>query len=507
MSSSNLKRGIILSYVSLFVGIICSFIYSHYATSILSTEQYGLFTTGTALMGYLSLLTFGLSGTVVRFASKYIARGKKIEESALYGFFILIFCVVSFIALTIGLIIIYFEPQIFKTAGPAEDKQLRLIILFMLVNLCISFPCSVFNSIICSYERFVFLKIVNIIVSISTPLTVVPLLFLGKEAVEITFVIQTIHIIANLSYIVFSFLRLRIKISFRIKVLNKDIFKEIFAFSAFIFLGSVCDQLYWSTDKFILSIFVGQTAVAIYGVGAMFHSYFQQFSGSISEVLFPRITKDITSGASLDSINKTFLKTSRILIIVLLFIMSGFVIFGKDFIYFFTNKHEYDDAFYIALLVMIPATVPLAQSTAFLVIKALGKHKFRAVIYLIIAIINASISIPLGMAFGGIGCAAATCVCALIGHGLIMNIYYKKKIGLNIKGFWVEFIKILLPIVFYSFLTYAILNRIDTENIFLLLFEIIVYSIGFFVLCFFVLLNNDEKKLLNSFFSKFKRKH
>ena len=505
-SSRNIKRGVLLSYLSLFIGVCCSLVYSHYATSFLSTEQYGLFTTGTALMGYLSLLTFGLSGTIIKFASEYIAKKQKKEEASLYGFFLIVFTGIAILAFLIGLVVIMFEPRIFKTAGSTEDKQLRIIILMMLINLCISFPCSVFNSVICSYEKFVYLKVVNIVISLSTSLTVVPLLFLGKQAVEITFVIQMIHILANISYIIFSLFRLKIKISFNLKIIDKSVYRDIFTFAFFIFIGSLCDQLYWNTDKFILSIFVGQTAVAVYGLGAMFHSYFQQFSGSISEVLFPSIIKNISLGQNEKESSAAFIKISRVITIVLMFILSGFILFGKKFIFYFTGgKEAYNESYYIALLVLIPATIPLSQSAAFLIIKALGKHKFRAILYLCIAIINALVSIPLGIKFGGIGCAATTCVCALIGHGLIMNIYYQKKIHLDIKQYWSEFFKILIPVLLYSVIAYCFITKFTIFNIYHLGIEIVVYSIGFIALTYFMILNVFEKENVKLFFRKFKK--
>lgn len=54
---------------------------------------------------------------------------------------------------------------------------------------------------------------------------------------------------------------------------DKNLFKNIFVFSAFLFLNTITDQLTFSTDNIILGIFSGSIMVAIYSVGSNFKNY------------------------------------------------------------------------------------------------------------------------------------------------------------------------------------------------------------------------------------------
>ena len=503
-SSKNIKQGVILSYLSMGISIAVSIIYTPFVIRQLGQQQYGLYSIAAAVIGYLSILNFGLASTIIRYASKYRTQGKEKETSSLYGLFITIFSILAVVVIISGLVVVAFKEKIFKiTTGEQGYRQLGIIITLMSINLAISFPASVYSSIITTYERFAFLKLVTIFTSLITPAAVIPILLLGFKAVGLTAVVQTIHILASLSYVVYVNIKLKVKISFDFSLLGKGFLKSIFSFTAFIFLGILIDQLYWSTDKLILSIFIGETSVAVYTVGAQIHSYYQQFSGSISEVLFPRITAMVTQDVSKGELTKLMIKVGRMQNYILSAVLSGFWVFGKEFIMFWAGS-GYEEAYIIALLVLTPATIPLIQSTGFLMIKAMNKHRFRAIVYLIIAFFNAVSSVFVVKVFklGGIGCAICTCVCTIIGHGFIMNWYYYKKIGLDIPKFWKKNTSIISVSAALAVPCYFINAFVGSGNLIMFFVKAAIFSIVLFILQYFLNMNCFEKNLIKRMISK-----
>ena len=88
--------------------------------------------------------------------------------------------------------------------------------------------------------------------------------------------------------------------------------------------------------------------------------------------------------------------------------------------------------------------------------------KFRSLLYIVIALVALALQIVLAKQYGGIGCAIAVAGALLLGQGLIMNIYYSKKQGINIGRFWNEMLKMsIVPIV----LTIASIFTISNYNI------------------------------------------
>ena len=97
----------------------------------------------------------------------------------------------------------------------------------------------------------------------------------------------------------------------------------------------------------------------------------------------------------------------------------------------------------IGLLLMGPVTIPLIQNIGIEIQRAKNMHQFRSKVYFFMALGNVAISIPLGMAFGGVGCALGTAISMIVGNGLVMNWYYHKRIGLNMVYFWKNIVSIL----------------------------------------------------------------
>ena len=107
-------------------------------------------------------------------------------------------------------------------------------------------------------------------------------------------------------------------------------------------------------------------------------------------------------------------------------LISGFILFGREFIALWAGK-DYSIAYAIVLVLIIPAAIPNMQSIGVLIMQAMNKHQFRAILYLICAILNVCMSIPAGIKYGPLGCAACTGITTFLTSGMILNWYYKSK--------------------------------------------------------------------------------
>lgn len=505
-SSGNLKWGILLSYLSMGISILVSLFYTPIVIKNLGQQQYGIYNIAASVTGYLSLLNFGLGSTIIRYVTKLRAEKREREVESIYGLFITIYSVLAFLVLVVGGIVILFEDKIFNISTGAEGyRQLRLITFMMIINLAVSFPASVYHSIITSYERFAFLKITSIIISLLTPTIMIPLLLYGYKAVMLTAVVQSIHIAGSIAYVLYVHSRLKVKISFNFKGLDKSMLNSIFTYTSFIFLGIIVDQLYWNTDKIILSVMIGEIPVAVYAVASQIHSYYQQFSGSISDVFFPKVTRMVAENQSKEEMSNLFIKVGRLQALIMILILFGFIAFGQEFIFFWAGS-GYEQSYWIALLVIGPATIPLIESTGFLIIKAMNKHRFRSILYLIIAIANVILSIPACVYMGAIGCAVCTCICVIIGHGFIMNWYYWKKIKIDIPNFWHQISKMFGVGAILCILTVIINNHINTSSFLLFIIKIVIFVILYTVVQYLLVMNNYEKKIFNDVCCKLYRK-
>ena len=185
-------------------------------------------------------------------------------------------------------------------------------------------------------------------------------------------------------------------------------------------------------------------------------------------------------------------------------IITGFILFGKQFINIWAGK-GYDDAYIIACILMIPITIPLIQNIGLSILQAKNLHKFRTIIFLFIAIINVMISIPMSKKYGGIGAAIGTAFSLLVGQGIILNIYYHKKVGINIIEFWKNILQMLIPVIFTIMLGIFINRLFNSTTMIMLLIKICIYSIIYCILMWMFAMNEYERNILRKPLMKLKR--
>ncbi len=437
-NSFNRKYGAALSMINMAVSLIIGFIYTPLVLRFLGKSEYGIYTLANSLISYLAILDLGFGNTLVRYTARARAEGK--EEKNIYGLFLIFYTLISAVALIIGSVIYFKLGAFFKTSFSGEEITiLRSVFVVLLINTIIAFPTSVFSAIIRSYEKFVFINTLNLLQNVFRHVVTLIVLFFGCKSLSIAVIALLSTIIMAVINIYFCFKKLKIKIGF--KRFEKEFYTEVFMFSFFILINIIVDQLYANTDNIILGKVCGSAAVAIYGIGVTFQTYFVQFSTAISGVFLPHITKLSVLKSGKAQMSDLFIRVGRIQFQVLSFILTGFLVFGRQFIRLWAGQ-GFHDAYYIALFVMVPALIPLSQNIGISVLQALNKHSVRSIMYFVIAILNVLISIPLAMKYGGVGAAMGTAVGNVLGQILFMNWFYFKKIGLDIPKYWRQIIMI-----------------------------------------------------------------
>jgi O-antigen/teichoic acid export membrane protein len=245
----------------------------------------------------------------------------------------------------------------------------------------------------------------------------------------------------------------------------------------------------------------GTVAVAVYGLGGTLNSMYLNFSTAISNVFVPQVNKMVAEHDDNRELTYLFTRVGRVQFILLSLIISGFIFFGHSFIIFWGGK-EYASSYYVGLLLMIPVTVPLIQNLGIEIQRAKNMHKARSIAYLIIAILNVFLSIPLIKLWGEIGAALGTAISLIVGNVIFMNWYYQNRVNLDILYFWREIFKftpgLLIPIIVGCLEHYFL--PIDQKII--LLVGIIIYTAVFCLSMWFFGMNEYEKDLLKPYLRK-----
>ncbi len=494
-STKNLKMGVIFSYITMVAGIVISLLYTPFMLDKLGQQQYGLYNLGQSAVSFLSLAEFGFGSAVVRYASKYRAEGNEQKTAGLYGMFMRLYGILALIILIGGAVICAVSGYVFNVSTGAQGEfELRVIIVVMVLNMALTFATQPYHAIVTSYEKFTFIKVTEFLYTLLKPLVMIPLLIWGYKAIALSVVALVLQQLLNLVHIIYVHKGLKVKISFKKKDMDFRILKEIMGYSFFIFLGTIVGQLNDHADSLILGAVSSELVVAIYAVAFQLSSYVQQIPGVVSSVFFPRVTAQITKGASMKDMTNLSIRVGRIQFFLAFLMCSGFILFGQQFIYLWVGE-DYVIAYWIVIALAVPMVVPNIQAIPVQVLQAINKHQFKAILYVVCAVLNVALSIPAAIYFGAIGCAVCTGITTLLTKGVIINWYYKKKIGLGIGRFWLNIGWLFLKLAPLAIFGIGINHLFTSVTWGWLILKVLIYSmlfVGWALVC----MNKEEKGMI-----------
>lgn len=498
MSVNQLKAGAVLSYVSIALNNVIGLLYTPYMLRTLGQNEYGLYSLVASVVSYLTVLDLGFANAIVRYTAKFRAEGKVTEQYEMFGMFFVLYCLIGVVTFIIGLCLCFNVEALFGTTMNSEDlEKIRIMMFLMVFNIAFTFPMSIWGAIITAYENFVFQKMINIVRIILNPIVMVVLLYWGYKAIAMVVVLTLFNMATLLINAWYCKSNIKIKIKIRFAHFKWGFLREVSIYSFWIFLNTIMDRIYWNTGQFILGIYNGATAIAIYAVAIQLVHIFINFSTAITGVFLPKVTALVTRQNSEKEVSDLFVKTGRAQYLIMLFMLTGFILFGRQFIVLWAGA-DYVESYTITLLFFLPLIVPLIQNLGITILQARNQMKFRSLFYTGISILSLGISIPLAKAYGGIGCAIGTSIALIAGQIVGMNIYYYKKIHIDIPLFWKEIGKMSIAPIAFSMLCWFLLKHVDTNNVVSLALAIITFTILYQFVIWFMSMNSYEKNLISS---------
>lgn len=497
------KLGISLSYLNIILQATLGFIYVPVLLYYIGKNEYGLYQLIGSLIAYFSIMDFGLTSAVIRFYTKYKTLKDRngmenILAISMYGYL-----AVTAVCLVIGWLCYVNLDNIFGESMTAQElSEASQMFLLLLFNIAVTLSTMIFRAVINSHERFLFLKGLETIQLILQPVLVILILQQYPTAMAVAVAQTILNVAIILARIYYCFIRLHITIKFH--YWNHELFSDFRRLAISVFAVSLIDQVFWKTNQIILGVVQGTAAVAVYSIASLIYMNYMALSLAISGVYLPHITELVAKQKPVKDLSDLFIQIGRWQYYLLALVATGFIIFGQQFIHFWAGE-GFTDAYVITLLIILPFTIDLIQNIGLSILQAMNRYGFRAKIYFLIGLLNLILAIPLGIKYGGIGCAFATGVSMLVGNGIIMNWFYSRSIKLDIKQFWWEIGKISAVVLVCLFIGYGIYYGLPVGGKIGFVVKIILYTIIYGVIIYKFAMSDGEKIIIRTSIYNLKR--
>ncbi len=430
MEKSQRKTGMLLSYGSSLLLAAVNIFLTPFLIRSLGEVEYGIYQSMASFAGYLVLINFGTGTVMTRYVSLYLGKGDKKNERNYIAMCLIITMGLALVIAAVSLVMYVFVDNIYAaTITPQQMTKAKLLFLIVSLNVIVTLLAQAFQGIITAYEKFNFTGIWNISRVLLKVALLVSVFFIWKDSMVIALVdlfLSCLYAVLCIGYCI------KLKATPKLYKFDKKIFASSAMFSLAIMLQAVVNQVNSKVDITILGIMISQESVAKYAVAMQVFSIFSTLSTAAIAIYLPKFTKLIASGnTDGETITREMIAPSRIQTLVSGAIMFGFLVCGLDFIKVWMGE-GFGLSWWIAIIILIPSFFMYTNGVVVSVLDAMQKRLVRSVVLASVAVANIFISIIFVHFFGEIGAPIGTAISTTIGSVIIMNIYYKKVIGIKL---------------------------------------------------------------------------
>ena len=501
MSDSNqIKIGAVISYLSVGFNILAGILYTPWMISMIGKSDYGIYILIMSLLSYF-IMDFGLGQAIARKISVYKLENnqKKIDE--LLGLASKFYLLISLIILSALVLSYFFLNNIFGKLTHEEFQKLEVVYVISGVFSVISFPFLIMEGVLIAYERFIFLKLCDIISKITIVIALVIAIFFGYGLYALILINAIVGLLLISVKCIYLFKNTNININF--SNTDKNVLKELMGFSFWTTIIGIGQRLLFNISPILLGILSGTTQIVMFSIGNIIEGYTWTIANALNGMFLSKVTHLESKENNLKSITDLMIKVGRMQLIIIGLLLIGLITLGKQFILLWMGE-GYEPSYYIVLLLVLPGIITLTQEIAGTYLIVLNKLKIRAIIILLTSVLSVFISFFLASKYGAIGCAIGIFVANILGQVVGMNYVYWKVIKLEIPRFFKEcFLSFIFPLAISIVFGFSLNWFFKTPTFLLFVLKSIMLALFYILILWFFGLRDDEKKTFKSIFIKF----
>lgn len=488
-SSQQIRLGAILSYFSIFLNIGAGVIYTPWMIRQIGQGEYGLFTLANSLIS-LFMIDFGLSAATSKYVSEYHVKNEEEKVNIFLGAIYKLYLFVDIIILLTLVVIFFFIDKIYVNLSVSELIQFKVVYCIAALYSIISFPFITMNGILTAYEKFVQLKMADVLYRVLVILFMVIALMNGKGL----YALVTVNAIVGLLVIIYKLVIIKkaTPVKVNLKHTEKGIYKEVFGFSFWTTVASLAQRLVFNITPSILGMVSSASEIAVFGIVTTIESYSFTITNAINGMFMPKISKIYAEDNRDDGIMNLMLKVGRFQYALNGILVVGFLVLGKNFISLWMGE-DYINAYYGIVLVLIPGLLYNPMQIAHTAMVVRNKVKKQAEVNLLMGIINVLLSYNLSKKYGVVGACVSICIAYLF-RIIALIIIYKKDLALDMIFFVKKCYIRYLPILVLSTIAgFGVLRMIYSLNWIGLIVNVIILLLVYSILFLILGINSSER--------------
>ncbi len=408
---------------SILVGLFLSPFVVHH----LGNSAYGVWTLMVSLTSYLSLLDFGVRGSVTRYVSRFHARGEHESSSRVASSALGIFSVAGIVSILVSAGIAVLALHYFRIPEGYREAA-RTVLLLAGVNVAVTLLGAVFGGVLVGLHRFDLTNAVEVGSSGLRALATVVALWQGKGIITLA-LLQILFNLAGAIARVWLTYRLYPELRLRWASIDKINLRLIYTFSLYSFLIHVSGAVILYTDAIVVGLFLPVSFVTIFSIGGNLFTYARGLVAGITQTITPLASKLEAEGAHSElqrmTINMSGYTTALMLPIYVTFLLRGSSVIGL-----WMGPEYAGPSGHVLWVLTLAGVFYAAPCVAWATMFGTSKHAALVPMYVAQGLLNLGLSIWLVKPLGVAGVAWGTTIPMLMESVLFWPWYLKHTLGI-----------------------------------------------------------------------------
>lgn len=429
-NTTALKKNILSNGALVILNGIIGFWLPPYLIKKLGVGAYGMIPLASTLIGYASVITIAINGSLSRFMALSIEKSDEKETSEIFNTALLsigallLFILPFFIFFSTRISDIISVPLGYET----DASRLFLCISFAFVLTCLT---SVFNASAYVANR---LDLVNQVTVINTLvrviIVVVTYLFISVSLLGFGIAVLIGSVFAS-RYSFYLFKRYSPNISIQAKDFQKSKLYELLSMGAWLAIIQLGSILFLQIDLIVINKILGNAEAGKYSVILQWSNLIRTMTLSLSGALGPLILTLYAKG-EIKQVVKLTLLSNKALTLFVTCIVATLCILSGNLLEIWVGK-EFGSLKSLFLLVLLPLPINLGVLPLFSLNRAYNKVKIPGIFTVVMGVVNLLLAIVFVKytSLGLYGVALASAIVLTIKNFIFMPMYVAGNMGIN----------------------------------------------------------------------------
>lgn len=500
-TSKKLVTGAALRLVTFVANVLVGFFMMPFLVSSLGDEQYGLWILVGAVVGFYGLIDLGMGVAVNRFVIRAIhdKKGEAVNEALSTS--MVLFTGFGILSFVITIIIFFAAPYFVES--PEISTTFQIIFAIIGIKVSLLFPLSVFTSVLLAKYRFDLQSYIHLASLFIRTLCIIYFVSANYGLLSLALITSIDALLVSLVIIFFA---RRLVPNIKISIANFRLkkFKEYLHYGKYVYVLNISGNIRTSMPSLIIGAFVSVSAITHYAIAITLLTYAGEVIASIFGVVGPVLNK-YHKLEEWDNLREAFLVVTELSAIVSVLIGGLLILLGDPFISIWMGN-GYDDVYIVLVILTAGSIIGNIQIGSKIVLFAIAKHKYFALLNVTGTVIIFSLSLLLVQYYGIYGVAMGALIPPLIIQLFLIPIYACHNLNVSKKNYFVSLVKISSCGVVLLYCAYLIVDLTKVDTYIELIFISSIFSVIYlFIMAKFILSVRTRKRVNEMIPDKFRK--